>query len=50
MLNIGEGAGRVGPADKAHHFAIARGEAVEATVFPSPRLTLLGSINGVRVG
>jgi four helix bundle protein len=30
MLNIGEGAGRVGPADKAHHFAIARGEAVEA--------------------
>jgi four helix bundle protein len=30
MLNIGEGAGRVGPADKAHKFAIARGEAVEA--------------------
>jgi four helix bundle protein len=30
MLNVGEGAGRVSPADKAHKFAIARGEAVEA--------------------
>jgi four helix bundle protein len=30
MLNMGEAAGRVGVADKAHHFAIARGEAVEA--------------------
>jgi four helix bundle protein len=30
MLNVGEGAGRVSPADKARAFAIARGEAVEA--------------------